>query len=29
MVRNVPRERLTEMARAIRVALPQCVVEVF
>jgi hypothetical protein len=28
-VGNVPRERLTEMARAIQEALPRCVVEVF
>ena len=28
-VRNVPRERLTEMAQAIREALPRCIVEVF
>jgi len=28
-IQNVPRERLTEMAQAIREALPRCVVEVF
>jgi hypothetical protein len=29
MLQNVPRERLEEMAVAVRKALPRCIVEVF